>query len=69
MSNDTSHPDTHATPENPMPVTIEGRAERIVRPARWSTALAVLALLIALGAGAGIHSKMRLNYIPKSKYN
>lgn len=59
MSNDTSHPDTHATPENPMPVTIEGRAERIVRPARWSTALAVLALLIALGAGAGSYLTWR----------
>lgn len=59
MSNDTSHPDTHATPENPMPVTIEGRAERIVRPARWSTALAVLALLIALGAGVGSYLAWR----------
>lgn len=59
MNSDTSHPDTHAMPENPMPVTIEGRAERILRPARWSTALAVLALLIALAAGAGSYLAWR----------
>lgn len=59
MNSDTPQPDTHAMPENPMPVTIEGRAERIVRPARWSTALAVLALLIALGAGAGSYLAWR----------